>query len=117
VIDAELERGVSEGRLVVDTRLRDALRQLRFTADDSSASGSAFALPGETSHLEFPIPTLVDEATYAVEATVLGEADVVRLQRRLDTLEGRLASLERRLPARVYRKASRTAKSLLRRGP
>ena len=71
VSDAEVERGVATGRLVVDTRLRDALRQIA----------------GSDTPLEFPIPTLVDEATYAVEAAVLGEADVVRLQRRLDVLE------------------------------
>jgi hypothetical protein len=97
--DEEVERGVAEGRLVVDTRLRDALRQLR--------SGAA--------PLAFPLPTLVDDATYAVEAAVLGEADVVRLQRRLDTLERRLLSLELRLPTRVYRKASGVAKRVLRR--
>ena len=51
-----------------------------------------------------------------MEAAVLGEADVVRLQRRLDTLENRLLSLELRLPTRLYRKASRTAKRVLRRG-
>jgi len=101
VDDAELERGVAEGRLVVDTRLRDALRQV--------AEGSE--LP-----LRFPTPTLVDEATYAVEAAVLGEADVVRLQRRLDTLEDRLASIERRLPNRVYRKVAVPIKRVLRRG-
>ena len=33
----------------------------------------------------FPLPTLVEDAEYAVEAAVLGEADVVRLQRRLDS--------------------------------
>jgi hypothetical protein len=95
----EVERGVEAGRLVVDTRLRDALRQL-----DSSGGP-----------LAFPLPTLVEDATYAVEAAVLGEADVVRLQRRLDTLERRLQSLELRLPNRVYRKLSRTAKRALRR--
>ena len=46
----------------------------------------------------------MDEASYAVEAAVLGEADVVRLQRRLDTLEERLSSIELRLPNRIYRK-------------
>ena len=46
---------------------------------------------------------------------MLGEADVVRLQRRLDTLERRLQGLELRLPARVYRKLSGTAKRALRR--
>jgi hypothetical protein len=44
---------------------------------------------------------------------VLGEADVVRLQRRLDVLERRLLSLELRLPNRVYRKLARTAKRTL----
>lgn len=90
LLDDEVERGVAEGRLVVDTRLRDALRAIE-------AGGTP----------EFPTPTLVDEATYAVEAAVLGEADVVRLQRRLDELEGRLASVEQRLPRRIYRKARR----------
>jgi hypothetical protein len=113
--DAELERGVAEGRLLVDTRLRDALRALRLNDEQRTATGRTFALPGETAPLTFQLPTLVEEAEYAVEAAVLGEADVVRLQRRLDVLEARLASAERRLPVRVYRKASRTARSLLRR--
>ena len=108
VSDDELERGVAEGRLVVDTRLRDALRTLD--------AGSGPAIGSEEARLSFPIPTLVDEAEYAVEAAVLGEADVVRLQRRLDTLEQRLLTLERRLPRRVYRKLRRTARSALGRG-
>ena len=110
VSDAELERGLAEGRLVVDTRLRDALRQLRDPA------GEGYLPPANTSDLSFPLPTLVEDAEYAVEAAVLGEADVVRLQRRLDTLELRLQTLERRLPARVLRKASRVAERVLRRG-
>jgi hypothetical protein len=112
VHDDVLERGIAEGRLVVDTRLRDALRRL------SAPTGSerAFLRPSETTPLPFPLPTLVDDAVYAVEAAVLGEADVVRLQRRLDTLEGRLQSLELRLPNRVYRKVSRAAKRTLGRG-
>lgn len=97
--DVELERGVAEGRLVVDTRLRDALRVL------GNGRGP----------LEFDTPSLVDEASYAVEAAVLGEADVVRLQRRLDTLEDRLASIEQRLPNRVYRKIASPVKRVLRR--
>jgi hypothetical protein len=97
VDDPEVARGVDAGRLVVDTRLRDAVRQL--------AAGGA--------PLEFPTPTLVDEASYAVEAAVLGEADVVRLQRRLDTLEERLASIELRLPNRIYRKVSAPVKRVL----
>jgi glycosyl transferase family 2 len=96
VDDDELERGRAEGRLVVDTRLRDALRTI--------ADGGTPA---------FPIPTLVEDAEYAVEAAVLGEADVVRLQRRLDELETRLQTVEQRMPRRVYRKVARTAKRAL----
>ena len=98
VSDEELEQGVAHGRLVVDTRLRDALRQLRDPA------GRA---------LRFPLPTLVEDAEYAVEAAVLGEADVVRLQRRLDELERRLQTVEQRLPRRAYRKLTRTAQRVL----
>ena len=108
----ELERGLEQRRLVQDTRLRDALRSLR--TDGKSAQ--EYRLPSEIPPLDFPIPSLVEDAAYAVEAAVLGEADVVRLQRRLDTLERRLLTLELRLPARVYRKLSGTAKRALRRG-
>jgi hypothetical protein len=107
--DDELERGRAEGRLVLDTRLRDALRRL-------TAPGGGFSLPADAPSLEFPTPTLVEDAEYAVEAAVLGEADVVRLQRRLDTLERRLASIELRLPNRVYRKVADGTKRVLRRG-
>jgi hypothetical protein len=98
VSDGELELGVTDGRLVVDTRLRDALRAI--------AAGGKPTLP---------VPTLVEDAEYAVEAAVLGEADVVRLQRRLDDLERRLDTVEQRLPRRAYRKLERTARHVLRR--
>jgi tetrahydromethanopterin S-methyltransferase subunit G len=107
VSDAELELGVAEGRLVVDTRLRDALRGLR------DPSGTGYLRPGSAPELRFPLPTLVEDAEYAVEAAVLGEADVVRLQRRLDQLEARLQTVEQRLPRRAYRKLTRTAKRVL----
>ena len=109
--DEDLARGLAQGRLVEDTRLRDALRSLRA----NGGAAEEYTLPSEAPALEFPIPSLVDDAEYAVESAVLGEADVVRLQRRLDTLERRLQGLELRLPARVYRKLSRTAKRALRR--
>ena len=108
--ESELQRGIGQGRLVVDTRLRDALRLLR-----RPGAGQEYMLPSETPRLSFPIPSLVEDAEYAVESAVLGEADVVRLQRRLDTLERRLLTLELRLPARVYRKVAGTAKRALRR--
>ncbi len=107
VSDEELERGVADGRLVVDTRLRDALSQLR------GPSGEGYLPPGEATALRFPLPTLVDDAEYAVEAAVLGEADVVRLQRRLDELERRLGTVEQRLPRRAYRKLERAARRVL----
>ena len=110
----ELERGLEQGRLVQDTRLRDALRTLR-RPDGNEGPGQEYLLPSQAPPLDFPIPSLVEDAEYAVEAAVLGEADVVRLQRRLDTLERRLLTLELRLPARVYRKLSGTAKRALRR--
>jgi hypothetical protein len=109
VSDEELERGRAEGRLVVDARLRDALRSVRAPA----GSDGEYLLPRDAEPLAFATPSLVEDAEYAVEAAVLGEADVVRLQRRLDTLERRLASIELRLPNRVYRKLSGTAKHLL----
>jgi glycosyl transferase family 2 len=98
--DDALERGLGDGSLVVDTRLRDALRTIR-----------------EGGHLTFPRPSVVDEAAYAVDVAALGEAEVVRLQRRLDVLEPRLVALERRFPARVSRKLRGAAKQLLRRRP
>ena len=91
--------GVAEGRLVVDTRLRDALRQLA----TSRAGYAAGRRPPR-----FPLPTLVEDAEYAVEAAVLGEADVVRLQRRLDELERRLQT-RRAAPAPARRTGSSRA--------
>jgi hypothetical protein len=96
VDDAALERGLAEGSLVVDTRLRDALRTL-----------------DEGKELVFPRPTVVDEAAYAVDVAALGEADVVRLQRRLDTLEQRLLTIERRPSVRIESKLRGAAKKLL----
>ena len=65
--------------------------------------------------LDFPLPSLVEDAEYAVEAAVLGEADVVRLQRRLDTLERRLQTWSSGCRRAIYRKLSGTAKRALRR--
>ena len=79
VDDAALQRGFAEGSLVVDTRLRDALRAV-----------------GDGQPLTFPAPSLADDAEYAVEAAALSEAYAVRAQRQLDGLEQRLQSLESR---------------------
>jgi hypothetical protein len=77
VDDDALERGLADGTLVIDTRLRDALRTLR-----------------DGGRIAFPQPTDADDVAYAVEAAVLDEAYTVRVQRRLDAFEQRLESLE-----------------------
>jgi hypothetical protein len=105
--DTALKSGLEDGSLVLDTRLRDALQALR-----SRGGERDFGLPrpGE-SLLTFPRPTVVDDAAYAVDVAALGEADVVRIQRRLDTLEPRLLALERRrggeFPRRLVGRAAR----------
>jgi hypothetical protein len=96
--DAALERGLEDGSLVIDTRLRDALRTIR--------SGASYS---------FQQPTVVDDAAYAMDVMALGEADLVRLQRQLDTLEGRLGAIERRPAVRVYRKVGRLVRRAVRR--
>ena len=95
--DGALERGLADGSLVVDTRLRDVLRGLR------AAHNGGFSLDG----VEFPRPTVVDDAAYAVDVAALGEADVVRMQRRLDGLEQRVAAVEGRLVRRLARRFGR----------
>jgi len=98
VIDhSALERGLADGSLVVDTRLRDVLRSLR------SRQNGGFSLDG----IAFPRPTVVDEAAYAVDVAALGEADVVRVQRRLDELEQRVAAVEGGLFGRIVRRFAR----------
>jgi hypothetical protein len=82
-----------------DTRLRDALRAV---------------MSGEAS-FEFPKPSLVDDARFAVDVSVLGEADVLSAQRRMDELEARLASLERYRVARLERRLRALARRSLRR--
>jgi hypothetical protein len=89
VEDDAVARGVEDGTLVVDTRLRDVLRALR-----SPSTGREFAVPSELDRpLILPAPTPEDEAAYAVEAGALVEAYAVRAQRRMDAIEQRLLAL------------------------
>jgi hypothetical protein len=91
VDDVAVERGLHDGTLARDQRLCDALRALRL----ADGEGRTFALPAERNgELAFPQPSPDDDVAYAVEAAVLGEADAVRIQRRLDAFERRLAALE-----------------------
>jgi tetrahydromethanopterin S-methyltransferase subunit G len=113
VDEAALERGIGDGSLVLDTRLRDALRTLAAveTVPHSPSEGT-FALPDGRPLLEFPRPSVVDDAAYAAEAALLGEADAVRVQRRLDELERRIAELEAKPWERIGRRARRLARKL-----
>jgi hypothetical protein len=86
VDDEALSRGVDSGALVVDTRLRDALRGLAGGAA-TSASGPAEAV-----------------MRFACDEAALREADLVRLVRRLDIVRTRLETIEARGWARPRRK-------------
>ncbi len=106
VDDAQLERLIADGSFVVDTRLREALHILR----DAPGEGSArrFALPAEgASRLSLPVPSIVDDASYAVECAAVGEVDLDSLNRQMGELEQRIALLEARFWPRVVRKLER----------
>jgi hypothetical protein len=90
----ELEHGLASGVLQLDTRLRDALRAV--------ATGEP---------IPFAAPTVVEDAQFALDAAVLGEADVVRARRQMDGIEERL----RRLEANPAIRLERGLRSLLRR--
>jgi hypothetical protein len=84
VDDATVQRGLAEGTLVEDTRLRDALRLLR----DSSG---AFVDPDAGRRRLRFTSSFGDEASRALDHALLAEADGVRLQRRADELASRVA--------------------------
>jgi len=100
--DAALERGLSDGSLVIDTRLRDALGRIR------RADGT-FAYPGQDDpRLVFPHPTVDDDARLADETAPLAEVDgVVRAADRVAALEARIVRLEREPLGRLHRLARR----------
>jgi len=86
---ALIDAGLADGSLVVDTRLRDALAE------------------GTTS---FPVPSIVDDSSYAVECAAVGEVDLVRLDRQIRDLELRIAELEARFWPRVRQRLRRIAR-------
>jgi Glycosyl transferase family 2 len=115
ILGAEPEavrRGLEEGILVRDTRLRDALRTLAGVSElpGRDQERPTFALPSEGVALEFPRPTVVDDALFAAEAAVVAEANDVRGLRHLDELEARVAALERSPGQRLARFARRVAR-------
>jgi hypothetical protein len=113
VDDNSLERGLADGSLVEDTRVRDALRVLAGTGEVSAdVSRRRFGEASGTSALTFARPTVVDDVSYAVDVAVYAEAELVRARRQLDDLEQRVALLEHGLGHRVVRALRRA----LRRG-
>ena len=98
VDDEALARGLADGTLAVDTRLRDALRALR-------GADGAFVLPAAGRRLTFPRPSARDDAAFAAEAAVLVEIDgIVRAEQRVRALEERLGALERGGRSRAVRR-------------
>jgi len=102
VDDGELARGLDAGVLVEDTRLRGALRKLAGAAP-VPAGGAEFRREG----LEFPRPSIVDDALFAVEAAVVADADEIRLRRYVDDLERRLRDVESLVAVRTERRVRR----------
>jgi hypothetical protein len=89
VDDCALERGLREGTLAVDTRLRDALRALR-------RPDGSFGAPRAGALLSFPPRTVRDDVEFVEEIAPLVEIDgLVRVEARVDALERRLQALGR----------------------
>ena len=88
VDDATVRRGLMEGSLVEDLRLRDALRELRSGEEGFRGPGSG------SSPVRFGPRSFADDASRAVDRVLLDEADGVRLQRRADELAARIAGRE-----------------------
>lgn len=106
--DEDLSRGVAEGSLVVDERVRDALRGLERAEQAGEGSSRHFALPsGGVGHLALSSPNVVDDVAYAGECAAVREVDFEPLRARIDELEQRIAGLEARFWTRVYRRLSR----------
>jgi hypothetical protein len=99
VDDGAGDRGLEDGTLVEDTRLRDVLRSLR--------DGERFRRAGTGSRLALPRPNVLDETAYAADVAVLTEADEVRVLRRLDELERGLRTLESLFAVRLERRLRR----------
>ena len=82
-----IDEGLANGTIQLDTRLRDALAAVRDGRD-----------------IEFPRPTVAENAWFAVDAAVLGEADAFGIRDDIDALERRLAELEENFGVRIGRK-------------
>jgi Glycosyl transferase family 2 len=110
--EGRVAQGIAVGSLVVDERLRDALRLLRTSAEPSGNSlARRFRLPSETSeHPVLGVPDIVDDAGYAGECAAVGEVDLARLDRQIRALESRIAWLEARFWPRMLRTVTRVVR-------
>jgi len=105
----QLDDLVADGVLALDTRLRDVLRDLRGVT--RSADDGGFLLPAEGGgRVTLEVPTIVDDASYAVECAAVGEVDLVRFDQHIRELELRIAALEARLWPRIRRALRRLAR-------
>jgi hypothetical protein len=90
VDDAALDAGLADGSLILDTRLRDALRWL--------ASGAE--------RLDTWTPTLADDADLAIDVdSALAHDARLRLDARAARVERRLDGVERSVAMRLARRA------------
>jgi len=105
-VDAsDVPDAIERGILTEDRRLRDVLRVVE---------GMSVA-EANRAQLELPQPSVVDEALFAADAAVLGEADMIRARRTLDDIDARLAAVESSLPVRLERSLRSVVRRLLRR--
>ena len=91
VDDEAVQYGLDSGALVEDVRLRDYLRACGTYADPA----------------RHDVPSIVDDATYAIECAAIGEVDLAGLDRHIRELESRITTLEQRFWPRVLRRVSR----------
>jgi hypothetical protein len=94
---ASLEARIADGSLVTDPRLRDVLARLS-------------TMPGPAEPIALPVPSIVDDASYAIECAAVGEVDLEGLDRQIRELEGRIGALEARLWPTVRRRLRRLAR-------
>ncbi|MFN0153275.1 MAG: glycosyltransferase family 2 protein [Gaiella sp.] len=103
------QRGLDTGALTVDTRIRDALRELRtedVVAGPAPGAKVRFRTPGAAGDLLHGIAP-GDEMARLAESAALRDAELVRLHRHLDELAARTARVEKRFWARTRRGTAR----------